>query len=226
MRIKNGEGNTSVVRYALRPMTDPRTATADFEAEVRVDAAGKGGCGIRFGVWWRLYPDRIEPDGYDGPPIAMESGRFNMLRLEYAAGKVRLAVNGEHRAEITVDADHADTRPIMFGAPYPFEDNAVDCIWRRARLDIIEPAYDREHHWRWQASDGVPDRWVRENVLELRNDRHAAAPDFGYSGWTELDDGRFFCAYHHGGGNEEGYEPLHTSHIAGTWFTTDDFKKE
>jgi len=223
MRIKNGPGNESVARYALRPMTDPRTATATLEAEVKVDKADSNGCGIRMGVWWKIQADCITPDSEDSESVALSPG-FNTIRLEYAAGTVSLSINGEHKSTIEVDDDHAETRPIMFGAPYPFEDNGVDCTWRRVSLNMVEPAYDREYAWHWEAQSGRPDQWAQDNILELRNDRHAAAPDFGYSGWAMLDENNFFCAYHHGGGQDEEYEPLHTSHIAGTWFSLDDFK--
>lgn len=224
MRIKNGAGNKSVVRYALRPMTDPRTATASLEADVRVDKAGANGCAVRVGLWWKLYPDAILADAESAEPIPLKPGRFNSIRLDYAAGTVTLSVNGERRAEAKVDPDHAETRPVMFGAPYPFENNAVDCTWRSIRLAVEEPAYIRKYTWSWNAEDGMPDQWMRNNILELRNDRHAAAPDFGYSGWCKLDDSSFFSAYHHGGGAEDGYEPLNSAHVTGTWFTMDDFK--
>lgn len=223
MRIQNGEGNGSVVRFALRPMTDPRTASATLETEVRADRAGRNGCGVRLGVWWRIYPDRMVPDVEGAGPIPLEPGRFNRLRFEYANGQVAPFVNGEPRGAIRVAPDHADTRPILFGAPYPFEDNAVDCTWRSVSLRVLEPAFDRVYAWDWTGADGMPDRWVRDNILELRNDRHAAAPDFGYSGWADLGGGRFFCAYHHGGGAEPGYEPLMTAHVAGTFFSLNDF---
>ena len=225
MRVRNKAGNKGVVRYALRPMTDPRTATASLEAEVRVDAAEANGCGIRVGLWWRLRPDAILPDVEDAEPIPLEAGRFNRIRLDYRAGTVILSVNGERRAAVAVDPDHAETRPVMFGAPYPFEDNGVDCTWRRVGLTVAEPACNKNYSWTWQAQDGLPDQWMRSNILELRNDRHAAAPDFGYSGWCATDDGRLFSAYHHGSGAEDGYEPLKSAYIAGTWFTLDDFKQ-
>jgi len=224
LRVKNDAGEGSVVRYVLRPMTDPRTATATLEAEVRVDKAGENGCGLRLGAWWRLYPDRIVPDVENAKPTSIEPGRFNTIRLDYASGQVILSVNGEKRAAINMNDDHADTRGILFGAPYPFEDNEIDCTWKRVSLWIEEPAFLRTYSWDWKAQDGLPDQWVKEHILELKNDRHAASPDFGYSGWTTLEDGTFFCTYHHGGGNEEGYEPLHSSHIRGTWFSLDDFK--
>lgn len=225
LHVVNEEGTDSVVRYALRPLTDPRSASATLEAEVRVDRAEENGCGLRLGTWWRLYPDTIVPETEEGTPIPVEAGCFNTIRLVYAQGTVTLFVNGEKRTTITVDDDHADTRPILFGAPYPFEDNAVDCIWRRVSLTISEPRLQREYDWKWDAGDGLPDQWAQDAILELKNDRHAAAPDFGYSGWTRLADGTFFCAYHHGGGTDEGYDPMFTSHVMGTRFSLDDFKK-
>lgn len=222
LHVKNSAGPDSVVRYALRPLTDPRTATATLEAKVTVRAAEKNGCAIRFGIWWRLYPDCIIPAIEDGTPIPVNPG-CNTLRFEYASGLVTLFVNSEKRTEITVDHDHAETRPILFGAPYPFEENAVDCTWERVSLDIDEPTFQRTYAWEWNAKDGLPDHWARENILELKNARHAASPDFGYSSWTSQADGSFFCAYHHADDDAD-YEPLHTSHIQGTWFSEDDFK--
>ncbi|WP_207263025.1 sialidase family protein [Desulfovibrio sp. Huiquan2017] len=225
MRVRNGAGGESVVRYALRPMTDPRSAVLTLEAELRVDEAGPNGCAIRVGCWWRLTPDRMVPDAAPELAVPLRRGRFNRLRFEYAAGEVAVFVNGKRRAVVAVAPDHAETRPVLFGAPYPFEDNAVDCTWKRISLNVLEPAYDRVYAWNWTAKDGLPDAWVREHILELRNDRHAAAPDFGYSGWTRLADGSFFCAYHHGAAQESGYEPLMTAFVAGTRFSANDFKR-
>ncbi|MDC0335665.1 glycoside hydrolase [Pseudodesulfovibrio sp.] len=223
LHVKNESGIGSVVRYALRPMTDPRTATAVLEAELRVDEADENGCGLRLGVWWHITPEDITPEVEDVDPIPLEKG-FNVLRLEYARGKVTLFVNGELKTAISVDDDHAFTRPILFGAPYPFENNAVDCIWKRVSLTVDEPSLNRKYEWNWKAEDGLPDQWAQDTILELKNDRYAASPDFGYSGWTQLADGSFYCVYHQGGGQEEGYEPLMSAHVMGTRFSLDDFK--
>jgi len=224
LRVHNDAGTGDLVRYALRPMTDPRFAEATLEAEVRVDAAGENGCGLRLGTWWKIYPDHIRPDVENGEPIPLEPGQFNIIRLDYRGGRVTLSINGNERASIVVDDDHANTRGILFGAPYPFEDNAVDCTWKRVSLRITEPRMERAYDWDWKHGDGLPDQWVQDNILELKNDRNAAAPDFGYSGWTTLADGSFFCAYHHGGGDDEGYKPLFSAHVMGTRFYRTDFK--
>lgn len=220
MRIANPAGE-DVTRFALRPMTDPRTATAELAASLRVDEAGPNGCGLRLGTWWRVFPDRIEPEG--GAPVPLEPGKFNDIRLIYGNGVVSLTVNGSPACEISVDPNNAETRGILFGAPLPFEDNAVDSLWREVRLSVHEPSCFRDHHWAWNHREGLPDNWMRENVLELKNDDRAAWADFGYSGWCVTPDGDFFCAYHHGGGDEPDYRPGLSSRIMGTRFSEDDF---
>ncbi|QGY40505.1 exo-alpha-sialidase [Pseudodesulfovibrio cashew] len=224
LRIHNKEDTAPPVRYVLRPLTDPRSATATLEAEVRVDMAGDNGCGLRLGTWWRIFPDRIVPDTEDGGAIPLAPGRFHTLRLDYAHGQVALSVDGEERLAIEVEEDCAETRAILFGAPYPFKDNDVDATWRRVSLSTREPRLQRSYAWSWHAGQGMPDQWALDNILELKNDRHAAAPDFGYSGWAELPDGSFFCAYHHGDGTDPEYSPLFTSHIMGTRFRPADFE--
>jgi hypothetical protein len=220
--IENGAGPSHGARFALRPLTYPERATAKLTASVRVDAAEAQACGIRFGgVWWRLFPDRLE--AADHAPLAWEPGRFHDIGLSYTRGTVTLSLDGKRRARLRVDARAAATRPILFGTPSTTEDNAGRHLWRAVTLTTREPRYERRYDWQWTHRDGLPDAWNRARVLELDNDRQAAFGDFGYSGWTELPDGRFFCVYHHGGGGEEDYERNRSSHIRGVWFTENDF---
>jgi len=188
-----------------------------------VDAAEGQACGIRFGGrWWRLFPDRLEVE--DRAPLAWEPGRFHDLVLTYCRGLVTLSVDGRRRARLRVDARAADTRPILFGTPSMTTENAGRHVWRTLTLETREPRYERHYLWSWTHRDGLPDAWSRAQVLELDNDRFAAFGDFGYSGWVELPDGRFFCAYHHGDGAAADYERNRSSHIRGVWFTAADFK--
>ncbi len=222
--IENPAGPHAVARFALRPLTDPERARAKLAATVRVDAAGAKGCGIRFGgVWWRLFPDRLEMDGH--APVAWEPGRFHDIQLSYNRGALTLTVDGARRARLRADNQAADTRPILFGTTSPQEENAGRHVWRAVSLSIREPRYERRYDWTWDFRDGLPDAWARDRVLELDNDRFAAFGDFGYSGWIELPDGRFFCAYHHGGGSEPDYAANVSSHIRGAWFEASDFKR-
>lgn len=222
LRIENKAGRDACARYCLRPITDPEYASAELTAEIRVDAADKDGCAVHFGIWWRLFPDRIEPDN-DHAPIALEQGRFHTLRFVYKPGRVTLFVDGKRRARIKTDPVGVENRAFVFGTRSPFEDNGGVHVWKSVTHRVREPRYGRDYRFSWDHTQGLPDAWAKSHVLELANDRFAAAMDFGYSGWVELPDGRFFCAYHHGGGEEEGYKAGHSSHVQGTWFERGDF---
>jgi len=229
LRIQSASGPLSPVRYLLRPLTDPERAHADFEAEVEVASAGEQGCGIRLGVWWRLFPDCIVPDADGAGAVAWEPGRPHSVRIVHEPGLCRLFVDGEACGEYPVDPLDGNSRPILFGAVSRKEDNACEALWRRVSLVIREPlpggapGQEREYAWRWDHAQGFPDAFIDSRVLELKNDRDAAPGDFGYSGWAELADGEFFCAHHHGGGYEPEYLEGYSAHVLGTRFFEKDF---
>jgi len=230
--VKNEAGpptaTSSPVRYSLRPLTDPATARAVFEAEVKVVTADVNGCGIRLGIWWKLYPDCLAPDLDDALPIPWKPGRFHTVRIEYEPGLCRLFIDGHARGEYPVERMSGETRPILVGAVVRQADNACEAVWRRMSLATEEPTLGRRYAWSWDHKSGLlPDEHIERRVLELKNDRQASPADFGYSGWAELppdDNGpRFLCAYHHGGGTEPGYTPGESSHVLSTMFYESDF---
>lgn len=223
--IENKSGKLDLARYALRPLTDPEEARAVLTCEVRVDRAGRNGCGVLFGGWWRLFPDHIEPPGQLGVarPVPVRRGLFHELRFVYNKGAVTLFVDGEKKTRIRADARSADARPIVFGAKSFAEKNHGRHLWRKLTLAIDEPRYARKYRWSWDHRDGLPDAWARARVLELKNARFCTSGDFGYSGWTELPDGRFFCAYHHNDGEKRGYRSGFNSYVLGSWFSEEDF---
>ncbi len=223
--IENEAGPMACARYCLRPLTDPEYAEARLACEVRVDAADKDGCGLRFGgLWWRFFPDRIEPENL--PPIPLEpllEGAFHALSFHYKNGKTALSVDGKRQAAVAADPKSAATRGVVFGTVSPYEDNGGRHVWKSLTHRVIEPRYGRDYRFDWNFTMGMPDAWARKNVLELANDRFAAAMDYGYSGWTGLPDGRFFCVYHLGGATGEDYQPGLSSHIRGTFIEPGDF---
>jgi len=229
LRIRSQAGPLSPVRYLLRPLTDPERAYAEFEAEVLVRVSGEQGCGIRLGVWWRLFPDCIVPDADGAGAVAWEPGRPHSVRIVYEPGLCRLFVDGEACGEYPVDPLDGNSRPILFGVVSRKEDNACEALWRRVSLVIREPlpggapGQEREYAWRWDHTQGLPDAFIDSRVLELKNDRDASPGDFGYSGWAELSDGEFFCAHHHGGGHEPEYLEGYSAHVLGTRIFETDF---
>lgn len=222
-------------RWALRPMTDPATATAVIECDVQVfDDPSDQPCGIYMGSWWQIFPDHIKlelpsKDGQGTPKTLRRNlpvGQVNAVRLSYAAGLVTLHVNGRKRAQVAFDPLKAATRIMAFGS---MGSGSSEQLWQRVSQRISEPRFVREYEWQWDHGQGLPQTAKEHAVLELDNDRLARYPDFGYSGWCELPGGRFFCVYHHAGATndeaeKDAYRPGKTAHVRGAWFTKDDFR--
>jgi hypothetical protein len=221
--IENGEGLTEAVRYALRPMTDPERARAALSAELKVEEAQEKACALHFGGWWRFFPDRVQPPAKDAEAVTVEPGEVVKITLRFEAGTVAAEVNGVPVGSYPADPLQAETRAVLFGNAATSEKNGGRHFWRALSLTINEPRYERNFSWRWDHSKGHPDAYVRARVLELANDRQANPGDYGYSGWDALPDGRYFCAYHHGGGDRPGYQPSRSSHVRGSWFQDSDF---
>ncbi len=225
LHINSSDDLSESVCYALRPLTDPRSAEVQLKIRLKINSAEEHGCGIYFGTWWLLQTDRINQgtDEMNSWPAKLD--QFSMVELNYSNGDVTISIDGETIAGCSLAEDNISNRPLIFGTSRHFEDNAADFVVDHISLDIQESRLDRTYQWMWDSSQSaLPDQWAQDNILELRNDRKASAPDFGYSGWTPLEDGSFYCVYHHGGGDEEGYEPLHSAHVVGTRFSRDDFK--
>ncbi|MGE4505707.1 MAG: sialidase family protein [Desulfovibrionaceae bacterium] len=224
-------------RWALRPMTDPATARAELTLALG-GLEGEGpAAALRLGCGWRVVAGsegraRIEAMGPDGarrlwrklPPGRVE------LRLTYTPGLVTLRINGRKRAEVAVDAQARATRAILLGTPTlpegedgPGTPSAGSARWLRAALRIDEPRRMDTHAWDWRAAEGPLHAHRLARVLELENDHAAHYGDFGYSGWCETSPGEFFCAYHHGGGLDQDYEPGWSARVRGAFFSEADF---
>jgi hypothetical protein len=208
--------------FALRPLTDPDRARASLRARVKATRGGDNACGLHLGVWWRIHPDRIVPAVGNPPQVPLAPGRFHDLRLEYRPGAVTLYVDGQRKARVQV-APSAAARRILWGTVPGVGGQAGRSVWRSLSLETREPRYSRTYRWSWEPSSGLPDAWARSRVLELAPGLGANPGDYGYSGWVELPDGRFFCAYHHADATLPGYREGEVSHIQGTWFTAADF---
>lgn len=216
--------------FALRPLTDPDRQRAVLEAEVRCQG-GTGCCVLRLGGWWLVERDRLAllPSPEDGhspdvnaSPLAqagLAPDSFHRIRLEWEPGTVRAFVNGALQAEVELDAHSVRRRPVMFGAP-PFGGGSGHSLWRMVRQRIERAGSTYE--WTWGLKDGQPDAKARRETLLLAAS-HAAWCDYGYTGWTETEDGDFFCAYHHATGEEPGYKPGDVAHVRGTRFFDSDF---
>lgn len=215
------------VRYLLRPITSPERAFAELSADIRVD--GGRTWGLRLGCRWIIQGRRIFPvDAEDNrllDPVELDSREFIRVGIIYERGGVVLFVDGRERRRLNLEPADRRRRPILVGdlGTSPNDNADAMCHIRSLSLRTREPSLDRPYDWTWTPEEGLPDAWVRKNVLELKNDRNAAYADFGYSGWCETSPGSFFCAYHHGGGMDPDYVPGESSRIMGTSFGLRDF---
>ncbi len=228
--IENDEGAPNAVLYSLRPITDPRSASAELEAEIAVERGNGAHCGITLGCTWSLLPDRVQAQVRGAQPVSVDATRPHRYRFAYERGKVSLDIDGERRQALDLEAAglkidrmrrpvRAGNLPeqwVLMGAPR-FSKNAGRSVWRSLRLRIAEPRY-RTYEWSWSFREGFLNQYEREHVLELRNDRHSPTGDFGYSGWVQFPDGEVFCAAHYRG--DAGH-----SYVTGTWFREEDFHR-
>ena len=215
-------GPSDCALYCLRPLTDPAQARATLEATVRVNRAERNGCMIHFGVWWRVFPDRILPDIPGARALSLPAGQHNSLRFSYDRGALTLHINNRKRRAYRLEADSVRRRPILFGIP-PGKENTGSHCWTQLSLHIQEPRYLRDYVWRWKPENGLPDAWATRHVLELKNGRGAWRGDYGYSGWIEISPGEFLSAYHHAQGDADGYRADYTAQVVCTRFFTRDF---
>jgi hypothetical protein len=142
-----------------------------MEAQVLCREAEEAACGLRFGLWWKIFPDRVVPDLPDAESTPLTPGKFQTLRLVYAAGRCSLSVDGEPRLEVPVPAT-ADARPVIFGHTRTRKDTA-GARWRRLKLRFLEQrtsAIPRDG-----TRPGADRRLVRTNVLNFRTNAGPAA---------------------------------------------------
>lgn len=228
--IENAEGNADAVTYCLRPITDPRYATARLEARLSVETAQANHCCVMLGCRWSVLPDRVLADVPDVEPVMVDATVPHDYVFTYDRGTVGLQIDGE--AKCTFDLAAAGValdrarRPVRFGnaprgfpgfAPFAFEQNAGKSRWYAAKLSIHEPRYG-DTEWSWSPAEGLPNQYEVDRILELHNDGKSGLGDFGYSGWVQLPDGRVFVASHY-----KGDAPF--SYVAGYWISEEDFQR-
>ncbi len=226
--VENGDGDADAVLYCLRPMTDPRTASARFEMEVAVQRNNGAHCGVYFGCDWRIFPDRVVVHGMKVDPIQLDATLFHRYAWTYDQGLMTLSIDGEQKLALNL-IEHRifidrKRRAIRVGnvrnglpsnGPFGFAQNGGRSVYRSMRLHIEEPRF-RTYDWSWTPADGLPNQYEVDHILELQNDRRSPPGDFGYSGWVQLPNGDVFCAAHYRGDAK-------LSYVAGYWFSEKDF---
>jgi len=226
--IENDSGDANAVLYSLRPITDPRTASAQLDIQLAVERNEGLHCGVHLGCLWLIFPDRVQAQIGHVDPVRLDATQFHHYAFTYDRGIVALAVDGKEACSIDLVKHGLKIdrfrRPIRVGnvqrgwpwwGPYHFERNGGRSAWRSIRLRTDEPRY-RHYEWQWTPRDGRPDQYEIDHILELQNDRHSPRGDFGYSGWVQLPDGEVFCVVHYRGDAAKSY-------VVGCWIRETDF---
>ena len=158
--------------------------------------------------------------GVKHPPVTVSAGDFHTYRIAVRDGRLRLWTDGQERLSAdrldttaTVQAwtpSRASVYGLAFGNerlknwgnhdravvhPDLWEPNITPevtgySIWRRFEAAINEPDQPpRKIAWNAR-TDGFPDQYQLDYIVEV--EASVAGHDQGYSGWTQLPDGRLF----------------------------------
>jgi hypothetical protein len=207
MRIASLEGRTGAVEFTLYPMEDDDSAV-EFEAELRVAAAGPNACHIAAGAWVRFLPDRVECAADPRAGFALDTTRWHRYRIVNAGHRLAIWVDGEKKLETATGSIY--TRHVRFGnrpgaPPAPARRSASDpereplrgmyyagnagvSEWRSLRVRV-KNRRDHSIDWSWDARRGYPDQFRRDRVVRLERNGAFSAGDSGYSSWAQLRDG-------------------------------------
>jgi len=158
--------------------------------------------------------------GVKHPPVTVSAGDFHTYRIAVRDGRLRLWTDGQERLSAdrldttaTVQAwtpSRASVHGLAFGNerlknwgnhgravvhPDLWEPNITPevtgySIWRRFEAAISE-SDQPPRRIAWNApTDGFPDQYQLDHIVEV--EASVAGHDQGYSGWTQLPDGRLF----------------------------------
>lgn len=209
MTINTEEGRASGVIFALYPAQAP-DSRVEIEAELRVEQAAPNGVHISAGCGVRFEPQRISlidrpADGFD-----IDTTKWRKYRILREAGTISVYVDGELKLQKPTTG--IETRLVRFGnrqsgpwfgaleqpegleqitgkRPVPRFDNASVSHWRSVAVKV-ENRKDHSLDWRWTWRDGLPDQLRRDRIVRVDRNGSFAPGNSGYSGWTQMQDGR------------------------------------
>lgn len=209
-------------QYVLRPPGSTDSAIdLTVEAKVLENAACAATFSVPYVGKFRLYPDRVEVAHDPTLLIRTSPDTMHTCRIVYRKGHMQLRIDGEVVLDTdSVDArtriqGWVPARPSVYLLAFGNErdesyDNPDDSLcfatdvapwnitsrvtghsqWRRVEL-ALEGDVTGRHIYPWSAEkDGFPDQYQLDHMVEIEGS--AIGSDQGYSGWTELDDGRIF----------------------------------
>jgi hypothetical protein len=253
LSIDNDGIRGQFTKYNFRP-PDTEKSTVDLTAEVKVisNHGRAATISLPFAGKLRIFPDHAVMAHDSTLRVDVAPGKFHTYRAVSQVGRLQLYVDGapafdtdkgDGRLE-TLGWTKASIFSLGFGneaagkgAALPDEPStpldvfpvnitpeATGCsVWRRVEIVLDDPATGRrELSWRADR-DGFPDQYQLDHIIEV--EASAAGHDQGYSGWTQLDDGRIFVVHYTDDGSSVSLTNPHSlgvPWIRGTFLSPDD----
>jgi hypothetical protein len=236
MTINTEEGRDKGVIFALYPAQAP-DSRVEIEAELRVEQTSANGVHISAGCDVKFETGRISltdrpADGFD-----LDTAKWRKYRIVREAGTISVFVDGE--LKLKKPTMGIETRLVRFGnrqagpwfgaleqpeglekiigkRPAPKFDNASLSHWRAVSVKV-ENRKDHSIDWRWTARDGFPDQFRRDRIVRVDRNGSFSPGNSGYSGWTQMKDGRVVIADY-----TNGY-PASRIPFARAYVTTEEF---
>jgi len=211
-------------QYSLRP-PDTEKSTVDVTAEVKVvsNHGRAATISLPFAGKLRIFPDHVEMAHDPSLRVNVASGQFHTYRVKARVGRMQIYVDGKLSLETDkgdsrletlgwtqksifslafgneargIGAAHLDapsTMPDVYPANITPEVTGYS-IWRRFEVVLDDPKTGRRV-LSWRAGrNGFPDQYQLDHIIEI--EASAAGHDQGYSGWTQLEDGRIFVVHY------------------------------
>lgn len=213
MTIRTDEGRDNGVIFALYPAQAP-DSRVEIEAELRIEHTAANGVHLSAGCDVKFETNRISLTDKPGVGFNLDTTQWRKYRIVRADGTITIWVDGEQKLKHATTG--IETRLVRFGnrqtgpwfgaldqaeglakivgarPAHKFE-NASLSHWRSVNVKV-ENKKDHSIDWRWTAKQGFPDQFRRDRIVRVDRNASFSAGNSGYSGWTQMRDGRVVIA--------------------------------
>ena len=215
LTLDSGEGNFEAAMYTLPPTVDPSDRVT-FKATMRCLSADELACHIDVGLPVIIRTNRVEL--LDDPSIGfnLDATQWHDYEIDRDGSNLTIRCDGVLQIRENVSAHIQNSglggdstgRSIKFGnytddfGHEIFSENSGLSEWQSVEVTLESELFP-SYHWEWLITDQVyPDQYKRDRLIMLEPEGADWSTDYGYGGWTQLDDGSIYVVdYTHG---EEG----------------------
>lgn len=234
LTLNSGEGIFQATMYTLPPTTDPSDRVI-FNARMRCLSADKLACHIDVGLPVMIYTNRVELLTNSVVGFDVDATQWHDYEIDRDGGNLIIRCDGETKVIADVSAYVQNSglkgdpagRTVKFGnytygfAHERFSKNTGVSEWQSLEVAVIS-TYFPSYRWQWSATNNVyPDQYKRDRLIMMEPEGASWATDYGYGGWTQLNDGSIYVVDYTRG---EGPNPPAKPFIRGYRLYESDFE--